>query len=137
MSDRVHAAVKAIIEKDGKYLIIEQDIGNRTLWDLPGGRINYGESPYDSLHREVLEEVGLVVEVVRCLGMFWFFRDEDRDEVVCTTFLCRIVSGKVDLSQNPDKDEHIQNYEWVTKEAFLSGAYDGADPSQKALFELL
>lgn len=38
---------------------------------LPGGHVEYGESPEEAAVREVREETGLDVEVLRCLG--WYF----------------------------------------------------------------
>ena len=38
-------------------------------WTLPGGGIDHGEHPEDSLRREVHEETGLTIEVRRILGV--------------------------------------------------------------------
>jgi 8-oxo-dGTP diphosphatase len=38
-------------------------------WTLPGGGIDHGEHPEDSVRREVHEETGLDIEVVRVLGV--------------------------------------------------------------------
>jgi 8-oxo-dGTP diphosphatase len=38
-------------------------------WTLPGGGIDHGEHPEDSLRREVHEETGLSIEVRRILGV--------------------------------------------------------------------
>lgn len=38
---------------------------------LPGGHVEYAESPEQAAVREAHEETGLIVKVVRCLG--WFF----------------------------------------------------------------
>ncbi len=39
---------------------------------LPGGHVEYGESPEEAAVREAREETGLAVEIVRCLGWrFW------------------------------------------------------------------
>jgi len=119
-NQQVMAAVKALIEHDEKFLIIRHKYGNGTFWDIPGGRVEYGENPYDTLHREVKEEVHLEVEIVRPLGVWWFYRTlSDNKQVVCTTFLCKPKHTNVDLSKNPVEIENIEEYKWVTKEELL------------------
>lgn len=54
-------AQKAIIEHEGKILFVK-NIGN-TKWDFPGGRLHTDETSAEGLAREVLEEVGLEVEI--------------------------------------------------------------------------
>ena len=114
--EQVFAAVKGLIENDKKYLLIKQKIGDEYIYDLPGGKVDYGESPYETLHREIKEETGLEVEVSRALGMWWFFRKTDNNQVICYTFLCRAKSTKVDLTKNPISTENIAEAVWVSKE---------------------
>ncbi|NKB70373.1 MAG: NUDIX domain-containing protein [Candidatus Latescibacteria bacterium] len=38
---------------------------------LPGGHVEYGESPEEAAKREAFEETGLEVEIIHCLG--WHF----------------------------------------------------------------
>ena len=55
-------AQKAIIERDGKVLIT-RDIRDGDTWELPGGRLNAGESLEDGLRREIQEELGVSILV--------------------------------------------------------------------------
>lgn len=53
-------SVKALIlnESRTKFLIVEEDDGR---WDLPGGGLDWNESPQDAIKREIKEEMGLAV----------------------------------------------------------------------------
>lgn len=55
----IHSAVKAVIRRQDKFLVVRQVVGNIEVWDLPGGRCRFGETPYEALEREVKEETGL------------------------------------------------------------------------------
>jgi 8-oxo-dGTP diphosphatase len=65
-------AVRAIIEdKEGRILILkrapEDEYG--TLWNLPGGKVDYGQTAEEALIREVLEETSL--ECTSCRFLFY------------------------------------------------------------------
>jgi len=52
-----------LIERaDGQVLLLRQTYRNH--WGLPGGLLKRGEDPADAARREVLEEVGLPIEVI-------------------------------------------------------------------------
>lgn len=107
-----------MIFRNGKFLVIKQKHKDKKFIDLPGGRIDYGLSPEENLIKEIKEEVGLDVRVEKIIGTWYFFR-HDEDQVVCITYLCVPLHGKIDLSKNPDKDENITEYKWMTPEEFL------------------
>ena len=135
---KVYCAVKAIITKENEFLVIHQRLDDIGYWDLPGGRVKYGESPYDTLKREVKEETNLDVEIEKPAGMFWFFRKTDGAQVVCNTFFCKIAGGEIDLSKNPIEREleSITEFRWVTKNEFLQEEYTtGRNSSLKQLIE--
>ena len=127
---KIFPSVKAIIIKDGKFLIVKEILKNKIIWDLPGGKIKYGESPYDALIREVKEETTLKIKIIKPIGIYWFLKILDKKQAVCTTFLCRPkISTNVDITKNPAKEEMISEYKWVTKNEFLKNCTKNIDKS--------
>ena len=119
--NNIYSAMKALIEKDGKYLILESTYGNNKIkyFDLPWGRIQEWENPFETLQREILEEVALEVEIIKSLGLWWFDRIDDK-RVICHTFLCSISSQKyIDIWKNPDNIEDIIAFHWLSKEELI------------------
>ncbi len=80
------AAMKALIVRDGKFLALELEIGRKKLWDLPGGKVEDGEEPMQTLLREVKEETALDVSVGNPVGIYHFLRKTDGLLAVCTVF---------------------------------------------------
>lgn len=96
--------VRGVVLKGNDVLLVkERDDG---LWSLPGGWAEVGESPKESVTREVLEESGFVVEVSRLLAV----HDRSRHDltpypfaVYTLFFLCRL-TGET-LLDNPETSE--------------------------------
>jgi mutator protein MutT len=112
-------AVKALIvnEKNQTLLIKRRpnDVHSPGVWEVPGGRLDAGESPFGGLKRETLEETGLEIDIRQPLNVRHFTRD-DGQRITLIVFLCSPMfpsaGGGVVLSE-----EHTE-YEWAdTKEA--------------------
>lgn len=104
-------ATKAIIKnQEGKYLILvkssKEDI-NPNTYDLPGGRINFGEKLEDAVTREVKEETGLDIKPQKVFEA-WTFTKEGF-QLVGINYLCEFVGGDLKLSEEHD------NAEWYAK----------------------
>jgi 8-oxo-dGTP diphosphatase len=66
---RPQLAVSAVIFRDGKILLVRRARSPaKGFYSLPGGRVEFGESLHDALHREVREETGLKIEIVGLAG---------------------------------------------------------------------
>ena len=127
------AAMKALIARDGKFLALELEIGRKKIWDLPGGKVEDGEEPMNTLLREVKEETDLDVSVVKPLGIYWFNGVSDGALAVCAVFRCEAKpEAKVILPHK--SNESIASSRWLSKEDFLSKSFD-APPSLKALVQ--
>ncbi len=44
---------------------------DKDMWNLPGGRLEAGESPWDTAVREVYEEIGVVVKLDMLVGVYY------------------------------------------------------------------
>jgi 8-oxo-dGTP pyrophosphatase MutT (NUDIX family) len=64
-------AAGVILDLDGGVLLVKQTYG-RLNWELPGGGAEAGESPDDTVLREVLEETGLAVAVLHMAGYYYY-----------------------------------------------------------------
>lgn len=108
-------AAGAIVH-DGKILIVQRASDDEAfpgLWELPSGKQEPLETTIDAAKREVKEETGLNVEVVRPVGSFKFKmekEDEIRDVTQISFLVKPIGSVEVKLSS-----EH-QNFAWITKD---------------------
>lgn len=68
-------------------------------WCLPGGYLEYGETYSEACKRELLEDTGLSVEVVRVLGLFdnYFMKYTNGDKLqnIGMLFLVKPISGQL------------------------------------------
>jgi ADP-ribose pyrophosphatase YjhB (NUDIX family) len=94
----VKAGAFAVIFDDHDRVLLchRRDID---AWNLPGGGVEEGETPWDATVREVHEEVGVDAEVVRLTGLYW---KPGSDELVFN-FECRVTSGSPTTSDEADQ----------------------------------
>jgi mutator protein MutT len=80
MNQRI--AVRSIIKRDGKILILKRASGRQTLigkYELPGGRVDFGEQPEESLMRHIKEETGLSVQTLHLSDVFTYVDADHKD----------------------------------------------------------
>jgi ADP-ribose pyrophosphatase YjhB (NUDIX family) len=86
---------------DGQQRVLLCHRRDHDLWNLPGGRLEAGEPPWQGVMREVKEETGLDAEVVRLAGVY---SKPDVNEVVLS-FVCDAVSGSPAATEETDRVE--------------------------------
>lgn len=70
-------AQKAVIEVDGKVLILRDPREKQEIWEIPGGRLNEGEIPEEGLAREIEEELGVECDVHEIIHLQQFFQSNE------------------------------------------------------------
>ncbi|MFD3932243.1 NUDIX hydrolase [Streptomyces sp. NPDC058614] len=73
MREELRVAAYAICVRDGELLLARgRDDDGTPEWTLPGGGMDHGEDPFDTVVREVEEETGYVFEATGLLGVHSF-----------------------------------------------------------------
>ncbi len=93
----VLVAACALIDADERVLIAERPPGKAMagLWEFPGGKVEAGERPEESLIRELNEELGIVVNEA-CLAPLTFASHRYPDfHLLMPLYVCRRWDGIV------------------------------------------
>ena len=91
-------ASKAIFLKKGRMLLVK--IANHSKYDIPGGKLKFGESKEQGLYRECLEEVNLKIKKAEMIG-----KNNTRGKYF---FLVSEWEGEIKLQL-----EEVDKYRWV------------------------
>ncbi|MFO7999354.1 MAG: NUDIX domain-containing protein [Bacteroidales bacterium] len=114
MEKPLGVAGKAVINKSGKILLLQRarnEAFEPGLWELPGGKLNYGEDLIDALEREVREEAGLSVKVGLPFKTWHLFKDAFW--ITGITFCCEFTGGRISLSAEHDAFVWIEPGEYI------------------------
>lgn len=115
--NRIEFGVKALILRKNKFLVMHNNGVKADLWELPGGRMEFGETAEETLKREIMEETGLIVSPIKLLDT-WNLVKVDH-QITGIIYLCSLEEGEVKLS-----DEH-DAYKWINADReSLDGMYD-------------
>jgi 8-oxo-dGTP diphosphatase len=102
--------VCAVIEDDSNRVLIAQRPAHKHLalkWEFAGGKVEPGEDPAVAIVREIHEELGCAIAIVRPLPRF--LHDYGTVVIEMIPFVCRLATG----SAAPHPHEHIA-IRWVS-----------------------
>ncbi|MGQ9630627.1 MAG: NUDIX domain-containing protein [bacterium] len=97
----ITVVVSAVIFDDAGrvFLLKRSDSG---LWCLPGGGMQMGESVEEAMKREIREETGLEIEVIRLIGIYskpdTFAKRGFSGSYIKLCFLCSVIGGELQLN---------------------------------------
>jgi len=97
----VLVAACALIDSDGRVLLTRRPAGKpmEGLWEFPGGKIEPGERPEDTLVRELGEELGIVVRE-DCLAPLSFASHAYVEfHLLMPLYVCRRWEGMVEAKE--------------------------------------
>lgn len=116
MPEKFHVGNKLLIIKDKEVLLLQgPNSQGKTVWDLPGGRMEATESVEEGLMREVEEELPGIsdIKVFQPIATFKLpDRSSDNTQIIINIF-----SGAADTENIKLSDEHTA-MEWVNKKRF-------------------
>jgi ADP-ribose pyrophosphatase YjhB (NUDIX family) len=104
--------VAAVIEQDGKYLLVEEHAMGRRVFTQPGGHIEADESPEQAVVREVLEETGCTVECQEMIGVYLWIHPQTRQQFLRIVYTASYVS----CDESLPLDDGILSRRWMTQE---------------------
>ena len=93
----VLVAAVALVDADGRVLLAQRPEGKSMagLWEFPGGKVEPGESPEETLIRELHEELGIAVKAA-CLAPLTFASHAYDDfHLLMPLWICRRWEGYV------------------------------------------
>lgn len=102
-ANSVVPSASAVVLNDQGHILLHRRSDNN-LWSLPGGALDLGESIKDTIIREVKEETGFDVDVIRVIGIYTNpnhvieYTDGEVRQQFSVCFECRIIGGKLEIS---------------------------------------
>jgi 8-oxo-dGTP pyrophosphatase MutT (NUDIX family) len=107
--------VATVVERDGRFLFVEERIRGALVLNQPAGRLDPGESVVEGAVRETLEETAWEVDPLGLIAVYQWRSPFDGAEVLRFTFAAR------PLRQHHDRvlDHGIERALWLSRDELL------------------
>jgi 8-oxo-dGTP pyrophosphatase MutT (NUDIX family) len=112
-----NVTVAAVIEQDGRFLIVEEDTEHGLQINQPAGHLEHGESLVEAVRREVLEETGYEFEPEGLVGIYL----SDKADSANVSYLRFAFFGRI-LAHHPERslDTGIVAAHWLRADEILT-----------------
>lgn len=112
------AAGLMLMSADHRFVMVKP--AYRPEWLLPGGIVERNESPLEACRREVVEELGLVPDIMGLAGTSWKPGYDDRPEAIHFVFFSRISAEEI--AGLKSREAEITDVQLFTLEEAISRA---------------
>lgn len=128
---RPSVTVAAVIERDGRFLFVEESIDGRRVLNQPAGHLDPGESLVQACAREVMEETAHAFVPEALVGIY-LWKHEPKD----ITFLRFCFSGSPGaFDRNRKLDKEIVALHWLSPEDLKARKSEHRSPLVQACVE--
>jgi len=111
-----HTTVAAACERDGRYLLVREQVGGREVYNQPAGHLEAGETLLQAVVRETLEETRYHFTPTALQGVYRYRPRASRD----TTYLRFLFRGEVGERLEGALDQGIIAVEWLSYDEIVA-----------------
>ncbi|WP_406242551.1 NUDIX hydrolase [Tissierella carlieri] len=103
--------VTGLLIENGKILLVNQKVSSSRSWSLPGGRLEQGETIEEGIVRELYEETGLNVKIIKLL--YICEKTDVTPPLLHITFMLERVCGEIKLPTNEYDKNPIHDVKFI------------------------
>ncbi len=118
MSFRPEITVAALVQRDDRFLMVEERASGRMVLNQPAGHLEEGESLAEAVIRETLEETAWAVEPEAVTGVYLWRNPENGKSFLRVGFAVRC------LHHDPERplDDGIRRALWISRNDLLAAS---------------
>lgn len=114
----IKPVVIAVIKRDDKFLMTKRDSLDPEdkeffpfVWQFPGGGMEFGETPEQTIKREMIEEIGTEIEIISLIPKI-YTETRGKWQGIFICFLCKLKNENSTIVLNDEASE----YNWYSIE---------------------
>ena len=107
------SAAAVVFDDKGRILLVKSPWRG---WEVPGGQVEEHEAITEGLKREVMEESGIEIEIIKMCGIF----QNVKRGICCTLFTARAVGGRLTTSNESTEVGFFETQEALSMVTWLN-----------------
>jgi len=111
-----HVTVATVIERDGKFLLVEERSSGRLVYNQPAGHVEQGETLFEAALRETLEESRWQVELKGVIGITLYTTTTSGTTYNRTAFYAEPITECLDRAY----DKGIERAVWMSYDEIIA-----------------